>query len=102
MRVGSTAVQNAVRFVELPTKWFEATYSIQLSYGCVGPNYIGICSAGHPSADRLFIFFTINTEIVSARALDLIKRDIGLAQQVFSGVGVVWIKNDDANTERDL
>ena len=20
---------------ELPTKWFEATYSIQLSYGCV-------------------------------------------------------------------
>jgi hypothetical protein len=21
--------------VELPTKWFEATYSIQLSYGCV-------------------------------------------------------------------
>ena len=21
---------------ELPTKWFEATYSIQLSYGCVG------------------------------------------------------------------
>lgn len=21
---------------ELPTKWFEATYSIQLSYGCIG------------------------------------------------------------------
>jgi hypothetical protein len=24
-----------MRFVELPTKWFEATYSIQLSYGCI-------------------------------------------------------------------
>lgn len=22
--------------LELPTKWFEATYSIQLSYGCGG------------------------------------------------------------------
>src|SRR5690606_39264522 len=35
LRGGFTAVQNATRFVELPTKWFEATYSIQLSYGCV-------------------------------------------------------------------
>jgi hypothetical protein len=25
---------------EPPTKWFEATYSIQLSYGCVIPREI--------------------------------------------------------------
>ena len=25
---------------ELPTNWFEASYSIQLSYGRVGSNYI--------------------------------------------------------------
>ena len=24
---------------EPPTKWFEATYSIQLSYGCVSSQY---------------------------------------------------------------
>jgi hypothetical protein len=35
LRGGPAAVQNAMRFVELPTKWFEATYSIQLSYGCI-------------------------------------------------------------------
>src|SRR5690606_34945193 len=42
------AVQNATRLVELPTKWFEATYSIQLSYGCVaGRDYIEVSLGGH-------------------------------------------------------
>jgi len=35
LRGAPSGAQNAMRFVELPTKWFEATYSIQLSYGCV-------------------------------------------------------------------
>ena len=37
---------------ELPTKWFEATYSIQLSYGCVSCGY---CNYFKVNSQRLIL-----------------------------------------------